>query len=94
MAQPPNPETQEGDDRSDYYAGAALSVLCGLGGSLMYVLPARCQACPRSLLMVSSGAFSLLIAFLCPAMGVTNRIFSGMVQGAPSGCGLHIGVEC
>ena len=67
------------DDKRDYYIGVAMSVLCGASGSLMYVLAARCRKCPKSLLMVSSGLWTLLIAFLCPAMGITNRVFTGTV---------------
>ena len=65
------------DEERDYYIGVALSVLCGATGSLMYVFAARCRKCPKSLLMVSSGVWTLLIAFLCPVMGITNRIFTG-----------------
>ena len=70
-------DSTDAADKRDYYVGVALSVVCGASGSLMYVLAARCRKCPKSLLMVSSGLWTLLIAFLCPAVGITNRVFTG-----------------
>ena len=74
-----DPESPADDDQviRDYYVGVALSVVCGASGSLMYVFAARCRKCSKSVLMVSSGLWTLLIAFVCPAMGIANRIFTG-----------------
>ena len=79
-ADPKADDFMEADMKRDYYVGVALSVVCGASGSLMYVLAARCRKCPKSLLMVSSGLWTLLIAFVCPAIGITNRVFTGAIM--------------
>lgn len=61
----------------NYFLGVAASLVCGATGSLANVCAARCQKCPNAILMVAAGLGTLLVAVLCPLIGVQNRIFTG-----------------
>ena len=77
----PNDDAKEEDEDANggsYALGVAISVLAGASGGLTYVSAKRCEECPKSLLMISAGICSILIALVCPLMDIKNRIFTGM----------------
>ena len=75
----PTEDTREDDaNEGNYFLGVAISVLAGASAGLTYVSAKRCEGCPKSLLMISAGICSILIALVCPLIEIKNRIFTGM----------------
>ena len=70
-------EEEEDGNGGSYILGVAISVLAGASAGLTYVSAKRCEECPKSLLMISAGICSILIALVCPLIEIQNRIFTG-----------------
>ena len=70
-------EEDEDADGGNYFLGVAIAVSAGASAGLTYVSAKRCEECPKSLLMISAGICSILIALVCPLIEIPNRIFTG-----------------